>query len=284
MGTGIEPVEGRGRGLGSGPSMVSGRAAPSSRSRSAPAAPTSRPARRSSRRPRARPLRGAHVRAPGGGRHARSPARDLPGRPRIQRRDPLPDRRPLRRAARLYADPRRSASASSAAASSSRRRRASRARSARSRRSGFPPPLREPPSGGLASKTAAASRSSTPARRQATRTSLSMPPPRGAVAPLRREPRAPATTCTRTATRSLEWDRLGRAGHRSTCARWLGAGAPAAGGSTLATQIEKFRHSPGGLTESPLEKLRQIACGEPARLPARAATARGRAASSSSTT
>ncbi|KWE47016.1 glycosyl transferase family 51 [Burkholderia ubonensis] len=31
------------------------------------------------------------------------------------------------------------------------------------------------------------------------------------------------------------------------------------GGSTLATQIEKFRHSPGGRTGSPPEKLRQIA-------------------------
>ncbi|RKF35693.1 transglycosylase domain-containing protein [Paraburkholderia fungorum] len=31
------------------------------------------------------------------------------------------------------------------------------------------------------------------------------------------------------------------------------------GGSTLATQIEKFRHSPGGRTKTPPEKLRQIA-------------------------
>ncbi|MGF6753576.1 transglycosylase domain-containing protein [Paraburkholderia sp. GAS42] len=34
---------------------------------------------------------------------------------------------------------------------------------------------------------------------------------------------------------------------------------PTPGGSTLATQIEKFRHSPGGRTATPLEKLRQIA-------------------------
>lgn len=32
----------------------------------------------------------------------------------------------------------------------------------------------------------------------------------------------------------------------------------AAGGSTLATQIEKFRHSPDGITGSPVEKLRQM--------------------------
>ena len=38
-----------------------------------------------------------------------------------------------------------------------------------------------------------------------------------------------------------------------------GADTERAGGSTLATQIEKFRHSAGGLTTSPLEKLRQMA-------------------------
>ena len=33
---------------------------------------------------------------------------------------------------------------------------------------------------------------------------------------------------------------------------------PVQGGSTLAVQLEKFRHSPNGRTESPLEKLRQL--------------------------
>ena len=56
----------------------------------------------------------------------------------------------------------------------------------------------------------------------------------------------------------LEWDRLGRAGIAYAREK-VGGGAAAAGGSTLAIQIEKFRHSPGGLTESPFEKLRQIA-------------------------
>jgi membrane peptidoglycan carboxypeptidase len=56
----------------------------------------------------------------------------------------------------------------------------------------------------------------------------------------------------------LEWDRLGRAlGQYAREKAGLGAGS--AGGSTLAIQIEKYRHSPGGLTDSPLEKLRQIA-------------------------
>jgi membrane peptidoglycan carboxypeptidase len=56
----------------------------------------------------------------------------------------------------------------------------------------------------------------------------------------------------------LEWDRLVRAALQQAGAR-IGLGGAAAGGSTLAIQIEKFRHSPGGLTDSPLEKLRQIA-------------------------
>ncbi len=51
---------------------------------------------------------------------------------------------------------------------------------------------------------------------------------------------------------AVEWDRLGKA-------VWLGmTGAAGPGGSTLATQMEKFRHSPEGITHSPLEKLRQM--------------------------
>ncbi len=56
---------------------------------------------------------------------------------------------------------------------------------------------------------------------------------------------------------AVEWDRLGKAvginaltlvGHRRRVI----------GGSTLATQIEKFRHSPDGRTQSAREKLRQM--------------------------
>lgn len=57
---------------------------------------------------------------------------------------------------------------------------------------------------------------------------------------------------------ALEWDRIGQAAVQYG-RELFGVGASAAGGSTLATQIEKFRHSPGGITPSPLEKLRQIA-------------------------
>ena len=55
----------------------------------------------------------------------------------------------------------------------------------------------------------------------------------------------------------LDWERLSRA--------WLlyvgrGLGLPLAteGGSTLATQLEKLRHSPGGRTSSPMDKLQQV--------------------------
>lgn len=55
----------------------------------------------------------------------------------------------------------------------------------------------------------------------------------------------------------VEWDRLARAGldylaHKIDD-RWQ-----LTGGSTLATQLEKFRHSPDGRTESPKDKLKQI--------------------------
>ena len=37
----------------------------------------------------------------------------------------------------------------------------------------------------------------------------------------------------------------------------LGLPVPLQGGSTLAIQLEKYRHSPKGRTSSPLDKLRQ---------------------------
>jgi len=55
---------------------------------------------------------------------------------------------------------------------------------------------------------------------------------------------------------AVEWDRFARAALVQ-----IGGGdgdGRGPGGSTLATQIEKYRHSAGGLTSGPLEKLRQI--------------------------
>jgi membrane peptidoglycan carboxypeptidase len=55
----------------------------------------------------------------------------------------------------------------------------------------------------------------------------------------------------------IEWDRTLKAG-----LYYLGSifhlPVPLQGGSTLAVQLEKFRHSPHGRTSNPLEKLRQI--------------------------
>ena len=57
---------------------------------------------------------------------------------------------------------------------------------------------------------------------------------------------------------AIEWNRLGKAA--ADRARHLVDEAhPSPGGSTLATQIEKYRHSHEGRTESVKEKLRQIA-------------------------
>jgi membrane peptidoglycan carboxypeptidase len=56
---------------------------------------------------------------------------------------------------------------------------------------------------------------------------------------------------------AVEWDRLARV--VSSALLGNGNGHRPSGGSTLATQIEKFRHSPEGRTASAREKLRQIA-------------------------
>jgi membrane peptidoglycan carboxypeptidase len=57
---------------------------------------------------------------------------------------------------------------------------------------------------------------------------------------------------------AVEWDRFGFA-MIATMARTFGFNVNRSGGSTLATQLEKFRHSPEGRTASPVEKLRQMA-------------------------
>ncbi len=56
---------------------------------------------------------------------------------------------------------------------------------------------------------------------------------------------------------AVEWDRLGRAVF-DLIKKKLGADINATGGSTLATQIEKYRHSPHGITASVKEKFRQM--------------------------
>ena len=56
---------------------------------------------------------------------------------------------------------------------------------------------------------------------------------------------------------AVEWDRLAQAGI-SFGIHALDPDSPLVGGSTLATQLEKVRHSPNGVTTSVREKLRQI--------------------------
>jgi membrane peptidoglycan carboxypeptidase len=56
---------------------------------------------------------------------------------------------------------------------------------------------------------------------------------------------------------AVEWDRLARS-VGELFLKALGMERNVSGASTLATQIEKFRHSPEGLTPSPREKLRQM--------------------------
>lgn len=55
----------------------------------------------------------------------------------------------------------------------------------------------------------------------------------------------------------IEWDRTLKASLMYLAAK-LQLPVPVQGGSTLAVQLEKFRHSPNGRTETPLEKLRQV--------------------------
>ena len=57
---------------------------------------------------------------------------------------------------------------------------------------------------------------------------------------------------------AVEWDRLAQA-MLEKLVQVVQPGRNVPGGSTLATQIEKYRHSPDGLTLTPADKLRQMA-------------------------
>jgi membrane peptidoglycan carboxypeptidase len=56
---------------------------------------------------------------------------------------------------------------------------------------------------------------------------------------------------------AIDWGRFGKAVLLYTASR-LGLPFDVEGGSTLAVQLEKYRHSPGGRTESGVDKLRQM--------------------------
>jgi membrane peptidoglycan carboxypeptidase len=56
---------------------------------------------------------------------------------------------------------------------------------------------------------------------------------------------------------AIEWDRLGKA-LLDKMTQFFRPEHDVVGGSTLATQIEKYRHSPNGLTTTPHDKLQQV--------------------------
>jgi len=56
---------------------------------------------------------------------------------------------------------------------------------------------------------------------------------------------------------AVEWDRLAKAALEKAV-QWVYPDRPASGGSTLATQLEKFRHSDSGITASAEEKIKQM--------------------------
>ena len=56
----------------------------------------------------------------------------------------------------------------------------------------------------------------------------------------------------------MDWERLSKAAGLRLLS-YAGVDDPTIGGSTLVTQLEKFRHSPGGRTETVVEKARQMA-------------------------
>ncbi|CBL45468.1 predicted membrane carboxypeptidase (penicillin-binding protein) [gamma proteobacterium HdN1] len=57
---------------------------------------------------------------------------------------------------------------------------------------------------------------------------------------------------------AVDWGRFGKAA-ASQAAKLVGAPHQSMGGSTLATQIEKYRHSPDGVTSAPTDKILQMA-------------------------
>ena len=57
---------------------------------------------------------------------------------------------------------------------------------------------------------------------------------------------------------AVEWERLAKA-VTEKASQWIHPDRSASGGSTLATQLEKFRHSESGITDSVEEKIRQMA-------------------------
>ena len=109
------------------------------------------------------------------------------------------------------------------------------------------------------------------------------PAARRRIAALHREPRASRRRPIRPAIRRSN----GRASAARSAAQFMKVVDPdydAPGGSTLATQIEKYRHSPSGVTASIARQVAPDVLGDAARLLRTARTRRSRAGASCSTT
>ena len=123
---------------------------------------------------------------------------------------------------------------------------------------GIAPPYREPIVPGLAIHGMGGARLYDAARAQRSFQSFDDVPPLLVQTLLfieNRELLAPFDARTNPA---IEWDRMAKAGLLYSASK-VGLDFPVQGGSTLAIQLEKYRHSPGGRTASPLDKLRQVA-------------------------
>lgn len=124
-------------------------------------------------------------------------------------------------------------------------------------RKGITPPYRESPVVGLVVRDRAGATLFAPAADSPLFRDFDAVPPLVARSLLFIENRDLGRRAAPRANPAVDWRRLAQALF-SYAGRELGLDLPLEGGSTLATQLEKFRHSPGGRTPSPEEKLRQM--------------------------
>jgi membrane peptidoglycan carboxypeptidase len=128
----------------------------------------------------------------------------------------------------------------------------------RSLRWGITPPHREAPVAGLVVRDAGGATLYDARPRSALFASVDEIPPLVMRTLLFMENRGLASATSPAANVAVDWPRFGKATGLYV-ARHLGLPARSEGGSTLAVQMEKYRHSDGGRTNSPLEKMRQLA-------------------------
>jgi membrane peptidoglycan carboxypeptidase len=124
-------------------------------------------------------------------------------------------------------------------------------------RSGIPPPYREPSIAGLVIRDKSGTALFDPANDRRVFHRFEDVPPLLVETLLFIENRRIGGQAGPRENPAIDWPRSARALFYYT-GRKLGLDFPLEGGSTLATQLEKYRHSPGGRTSSPMDKLRQV--------------------------